>query len=231
MGAVPARASCECVEGWLWTEHGVRPCGCQLRRRQDRLRGYLDKEFGPRYAGADLATLQAQPQRHTRQPDLVREMQAHPRGSYALLGTQRIGKTYLGVALCRHAINQGRSAVGYRLQTYLDICRRWEFHEEERPLVWGEFLRSESAGWTILLDDLAAVKKASEFAAERFYDLVEAVYANPAHQLIVTSDLTIQELKQFWGAHDPQMGRRIIERILDVDGMTLFSGLFEGGRK
>ena len=209
---------------------GVRPCECQALKRQERLQRYLTNEFGPQYAAADLTTLQPRLERHPRQADLVRRMRARPFGNYALLGQQRIGKTYLGVALCRNAINHGRPACGYRLKTYIDICRGWEFREEEKPIVWAEFLRTEPVGWTILLDDLAVVGKVSGFAAERFYDLIEAIYSNPAHSLIVTSDLTLSELKNFWGAQDPQMGRRILGRILDLAELTVFNDLFEKGR-
>jgi DNA replication protein DnaC len=206
-------AKCQDLE-WLITKHGAKRCECL----EARLRTQLLASIPAEYRAFDLATIKPDTNRHPGQASLIPKLHAYPEASLLLCGKVGCGKSLFGWLLYKHAVECGRPAVAAPLAELMAEYRRYECGGDKLPSVMSADLRSDKRRWLIFLDEFDKAR-ASEFAAEELFLLMDAVYAG-RHQLIVASNLTKDELRAHWSQASEQYGVSIMRRLLELDGMA-----------
>lgn len=112
--------------------------------------------------------------------------------SFSLIGTPGVGKTHLAVAALRHQIYvNGLAQVRFiNVPIFLDRIRAsFKFHESEAQELFEYCCKTASV---VLLDDFGK-EKATDWATERLYVLVESRYQRLL-PTIMTSNRTLDEL-------------------------------------
>jgi len=208
----------ECVacedRGWIFLEpRGVKQCECLKAKQRRRL---LDR-IPPEYSGFDLETIYADATRHPQQESLINALRADPDISILLCGRVGCGKSLFGWLLYKKAIEVERPAVALPLAELLGQFRRYECGSDQLPAVTSESLR-ENRRWLIFLDEFDKAR-ASEFAGEQLFLLMDAIYTY-RHQLIVTSNISKDELRAHWSKASEQYGVSIMRRLLELDRMA-----------
>jgi DNA replication protein DnaC len=66
----------------------------------------------------------------------------------------------------------------------------------------------------VFIDEIEKAR-ATEFAAESLFALVDNCYRYK-HQLVITSNLGVQRLKDHWDRLDGTYGKSIVRRLLDA---------------
>lgn len=130
----------------------------------------------------------------------------------------------------RHAVTMGRPAVGMSLRRLIDELRKSEFPTTNRatgevtyfkPSITAEDLRKPNEpSWTLFLDE-ADKAEPSAYAAQEFYELVNAAF-ECGHQLIVTTNYRVAELSDYWSAQSRSYGPSIMRRFEDCLGVEMF---------
>ena len=205
-------AKCQDLE-WLITKHGAKQCDC-LRAK---LRVRLLEQIPVEYRGFDLMTIEPDINRHLGQSSLVPALRDNPERSILLCGRVGCGKSLFGWLLYKHAVEAGRPAVAAPLAELMAEFRRYECGGDQLPRVISADLRSDKRRWLIFLDEFDKAR-ASEFATEQLFLLMDAIYAG-RHQLVVTSNLTKDELREHWSRASDQYGVSIMRRLLELEGM------------
>ena len=203
---------CQDLE-WILTKHGAKRCECLEAKLRQRLLEQIPAE----YRDMDLATLEPDIQRHVGQLSLVPAIQNYPEASILLCGRVGCGKSLFGWLLYKHAVQTGRPAVAAPLAELMAEFRRYECGGDQLPRVISADLRSDKRRWLIFLDEFDKAR-ASEFATEQLFLLMDAIYAG-RHQLVVTSNLCKDELRAHWSQASEQYGVSIMRRLLELDGM------------
>jgi len=198
---------------WLITKHGAKQCDC-LRAK---LRVRLLEQIPVEYRGFDLMTIEPDINRHLGQSSLVPALRDNPERSILLCGRVGCGKSLFGWLLYKHAVEAGRPAVAAPLAELMAEFRRYECGGDQLPRVISADLRSDKRRWLIFLDEFDKAR-ASEFATEQLFLLMDAIYAG-RHQLVVTSNLTKDELREHWSRASDQYGVSIMRRLLELEGM------------
>jgi DNA replication protein DnaC len=206
-------AKCQDLE-WLTTPNGAKRCECL----EAKLRARLLERIPAEYRAFDLATVKADPSRHEGQASLVPALQAKPDMSVLLCGRVGCGKSLFGWLLYKRAVETGRPAVAAPLAELMAEFRRYECGDERPPSVISADLRSDRRRWLIFLDEFDKAR-ASEFATEQLFLLMDAIYAG-RHQLVVTSNLCKDELRAHWSKVSQQYGVSIMRRLLELEGMA-----------
>jgi DNA replication protein DnaC len=156
--------------------------------------------------------------RHPQQAVIIAELKRHPDRSYLFCGENGSGKTHFAWALYRHSLSKGRRVVGCSVRELLEDYRKAAINgkgEEEvasfRPRVLPADLRVKGQEWTIFLDEFEKARP-SEFASEVLFELIDAAYQFQ-HQLIVTTNFTVEKLITHWGRLDEVWGKSIVRRL------------------
>ena len=205
----------ECSDtGWIVTPRGAKPCECLKSKQRTRL---LDR-IPPEYRGFDLATIQPDPTRHEGQASLITALRKDADISLLLSGKVGCGKSLIGWLLYKSAIEHDRPAVALPLAELLGQFRRYECGSDTLPAVTSENLRDSSRRWFLFLDEFDKARP-SEFAGEQLFLLMDAVYTY-RHQLVVTSNVDKDALREKWSQASEQYGVSIMRRLLELDGMA-----------
>ena len=203
---------CQDLE-WLITARGAKQCDCL----QAKLRARLLERIPAEYCGFDLATIEADPRRHLEQSGLLNFLRANPETPLFLSGRVGCGKSLFGWLLYKAAVESGRPAVAAPLAELMAEYRRYECGDDKLPAVISTDLRSDKRRWLIFLDEFDKARP-SEFATEQLFLLMDAIYAG-RHQLVVTSNLSKDDLRSHWSRASEQYGVSIMRRMLELDGM------------
>lgn len=200
----------EIVEGC-----GARMCVCRIARiRADRL-----SKIPPKFAAHKLSTLEPDPARHPLQAEIVPFVKANPEHSYLLAGRFGCGKSLLMWLMYRNAIKQTPRRVvictlAELLQEFRDFIRSSIDRETPKiPRLNAGELRQRDTPYSIFLDDIDKAKP-TEYAAEQFFEIVNAAYEFE-HQLVVTTNLRVGELGDHFDRADERFGGAIIRRLVD----------------
>lgn len=227
---------------------GAKRCPCVERRKTQakvERRRELLALIPPEFQGFSLANAKPMTAELSGLPDekaamvyrkqtaLLDELRVNSDASLFLPGTHGTGKTFIAWLLYRHAVESLRPAVCITLSALLKQFQRWEFDETKTPDVTPEMLRAPGVRWFIGIDE-AEKARPSEFAAEKFTELLDAVYAF-RHQLVVTSNLPASKLEEHWSREPARLrtnsaqpdviydgsvyGGAIIRRIMKLHGL------------
>jgi DNA replication protein DnaC len=143
-------------------------------------------------------------------------VRASPNDSYLFLGKNGTGKSHFAWALFRHAVASRRPAIACTVRDLLTEFRRLEVGVSDgeilrRPRVTAEILRKGGRPWFLFLDEFEKARP-SEFASEQLFNLLDAAKSFN-HQIVVTSNLTVDGLKHHWSRIDPIWGNSILSRL------------------
>lgn len=158
-------------------------------------RAELIAKIPEEYSGVTLAGLEPRADLHRDQARYIAIMKTNPFDNYYICGDNDTGKTRMLYALYENAVSAGRIVLVATLFDMLDEIKR-------------SFATGRTSATCTIIDNLnthglvtqGAGKKVSafiddidkarptEFAAEAFFSLVDALYRN-RHQIIVTSQL------------------------------------------
>ncbi len=208
-----ACAKCQDL-GWVVTAKGAIRCECLSQK----LRRQLLERIPAEYRDMDLGTLKPDARRHPEQTSLLPALQAAPDTSILLCGRVGCGKSLFGWLLYKRAVEEGRPAVAAPLAELMGEFRRYECGDERLPSVVSHDLRADKRRWLIFLDEFDKAR-ASAFATVELVLLMDAIYAG-RHQLVVTSNLGKDALREHWSRASEQYGVSIMRRMLELDGMA-----------
>lgn len=146
----------------------------------------------------------------------------HPTGNFVFAGDPGTGKTHIGYALFRHAIENDRPhTLAITLKKLIDQFRHFAlFKGEDRvyPRVDEDMLRQSEGGWTIFLEDIDKANP-TDYAAQETFALLNALHEQ-GHQLIVTTNKRLDDLQQHFDRSDDR-GGAIVRRI--IEGAKIFN--------
>lgn len=226
-GLVEPNFDCNRCQDTRWevvAGKGARPCpDCAEAARRARL---LSKPEFALYHDVSLETLEARPDMHWKQPAIIKRVKEQPDASYGFFGLNRIGKTHIGYAIYRHAVESGRPGVAVPAYQLLRELTDLEFNEQARPAITANSLFRTDARWCIFIDDLTALPRFSAFGVNQFYQIFNAVIQK-GHQLIVTAHATEAMIEDAFNQGGTNMGASIIGRIRNADRMMIPSGLMQ----
>lgn len=209
-GSAETKACEKCLDGWIETGAGLKPCDCR-RQKADRK---LLARIPPEYRSLSLETIKPDVERHPAQARVIPFLKVNPERSYYFSGRFGCGKTLFGWVLYRSAIEAGRPVVGMPLPELLDELRDYEADREAKPTLQPKQLMQDETRYLIFLDAIDFARPTG-YAAEMLYRIVDAAYTF-RHQLIVTSNLNREKLAEHWGSAD--RGPAILRRILEIHG-------------
>jgi DNA replication protein DnaC len=225
-------AACEpCGDtGWRFIERDGRrgnvECDCRRERRIKAALARVERRFWVNGQPPRLAALQPRADLVSdksraafiaeRQAAAIGQMRREPLASYFFAGPRDAGKTHLAYALYVHAVENTNRRVW--AGTVADLLNQYQKMQGSEPGADGkpfvaEVLPENLRGyeWTILLDEVAYVRPTA-FRHEKFFDLIDAIWKN-SHQLLCTSNLTLDALSAKWDAISGGNGEAIIKRL------------------
>lgn len=126
-------------------------------------------------------------------------------GAY-IFGASGLGKTHLAIGLLRKKMEQGKTGVFVVVPELMESLRRC-FRDGGDDF---EILQALYNVDCLVLDDLGA-EKATEWVAERLYLVINQRYLSN-RMTVITSNCTLQEVKERLG----QQGVRITSRVLEM---------------
>lgn len=217
----PACEACSDT-GWTITAGGARPCDCARAKRVAQKIAALNRRYG-KFAEFDLMALQPRPDIHLAQAGLIPAIQSDPEMSLLMFGDTGTGKTLIGYALAKYAIEQGRPVVAVTLAELLDQYRTQARDAEKLPVIDAETLRTGPEKYLIFIDEIDKTRP-TEFAGEKFFQLANAIYET-GQQVIIASNLPKSHLMAHWeraGQGDfngefSQYGAPILRRFSEVE--------------
>jgi DNA replication protein DnaC len=196
------------------TYNGHKKCVCVLaniRRKKLTI-------VPPKFQNATIANLQADTTRHPKQVEFVSMIKQNPQGSYFLAGRFGTGKTHLMYALYHEAVMNDRRTIicslnellhEYKLYIQASISNQ----EAKSPRISAGELRQTHTKYSIFLDDVDKVKP-TEFVCQEVFDLANAIY-DFEHQIVLTTNFSLQKLVEHFGRADEQYGGSIVRRFVD----------------
>jgi DNA replication protein DnaC len=195
--------------------HGARHCVCAKRKRAAALIAKIPERF----ANVRLETLVADPKRHLKQCEAIDAIRANPSGNFILAGRFGTGKTMMMWALYRAAVERMESTVIHA--TLFEIIEefRRQIRASQNPDESAYSPRLEAVDlkrgykYSLFLDDIDKARP-SEYAAEQFFAILNAVYEH-GHQLVVSTNLPIVKLRDHFDRADERYGGGIVRRLLD----------------
>lgn len=217
----PACEACSDL-GWIIEPgRGARACACQSRRRAAEKLAALNRRYA-RFAEFDLYGLRPRLDAHPKQAQLVPAVQADPSRSFLLFGGTGSGKTLIGYCLAKLAIEQGRPVVAVTLAELLEQYRAQVRGSEQAPAIDAETLRDASGRYLVFIDEIDKARP-TEFAAEKFFQLANAIYET-GQQVVIASNLSKLQLVAHWeragqgeaAADFSQYGAPILRRLCEV---------------
>jgi hypothetical protein len=179
----------------------------------------------PAFGMPRLRRLKPRPDLHPNQTTAIPFVQAHPNDSFLLTGKNGTGKSHIGWAIYRNALASRRPVIACTVRDLLAEYRRVEVGVLEgetlkSPRVTAENLRKPGKPWLLFLDEFEKARP-SEFASEQLFNLLDAANAF-GHQIVVTSNLSNEQLRHHWGRIDEIWGNSIMTRLQICHEITFF---------
>ena len=142
-------------------------------------------------------------------------------GSLYISGSVGTGKTFLASIVAQELLRQGKSVVFGDVPTLLDELK--STFDDNAKSTFKDLMNILSNVDVLILDDFGS-EKPSDWAAEKLYTIINNRY-NSNKTLIITSNFTIAELKNYYGSsNDEKKGGRIVSRIIDLCAITSLKG-------
>lgn len=199
--------------------NGGRATKLCICRKRAGARKLLEK-VPPIFGKPKLSRLKPRLDLHPSQARIIEHVQKHPLDSYLLTGRNGTGKSHIAWAMYRNAIAQGRGIVFCVVRDLLAEFRRVEMDAEARARINAETLRAQANHWTLFLDEFDKARP-SEFASEQLFNLLDAAKSFQ-HQLVVTSNFSVEQLRAHWGRIDQVWGNSILNRLQDCHVVEMF---------
>ncbi len=195
---------------------GAKPCACRLAMAEERQLAKIPERF----RSLRLETMKPDPSLHLKQQVALEALRGDPESSWILAGDFRTGKSAFMWALYAAAVERRTHTVACTLTELLDEYKVTFTDPEKKPRLTSVELR-QGTRYSIFLDDIDKARP-TEYTAEQFFDLVNTVYEHK-HQLVVTTNLSTDELQKHFDRADLRFGGAIVRRLVDSSKMiTLF---------
>lgn len=201
-------------------DKGARRCEC----RRVSIVGSRLLKVPPRFAGVTLDGLAARRDLHPGQAAAIELLRANPAESFVLCGRPGTGKTHLFWALYERAAQRLDSRVTAcpmltLINQYREAFRpRAEGEDPVRAEVMPNDLAQSGTPYSLFLDDIDKPRM-TEYVAEQIHALFDAAYNN-RHQIVVTTNLSADELVAHFERADERYGLATVRRIVH-DGNNL----------
>lgn len=195
---------------WIYDEptRSARPCRC----RTEKIFEAKIRAIPPEFRYADLFMAKPDTARHHRQPQALHTLQQDQTESFLLCGENGSGKSFFGWALYRDAVLNERQVYAGPLSLLMEDFQRLEVGRDDwQPPLTAARLRRSTERQFIFLDEFEK-HRPSEFASEKLFEVIDAAYSFH-HQLVVTSNLRIPELKEHWSRQGHIWGNSIVRRL------------------
>lgn len=167
------------------------------------------------FRGVSLESLEPRSNRHRKQTEIIPKLQSEPEGNYFLCGRFGTGKTQFLWALYRRAVESGRNVIACSLNELLDEFKAFiQASQGKGDLVYPRLsadMLKKNQKYAIFLDDIDKARP-TEYAAEQFSEIVNAIYEFQ-HQVVITTNLNVAELVQHFNRADPRYGGAIVRRL------------------
>lgn len=200
---------------------GVKLCICARRAlARNRL-----KIVPPAFHNPKLSTMKPRPDLHPSQAKMIASVRANPDESYLLLGRNGSGKSHVAWALYRYAVAGRRPVMACTVRDLLADFRRVEIGVPDGetlrpPRVTPADLRRSEQRWFLFLDEFEKARP-TEFASEMLFNLLDTAKSFN-HQLVVTSNFNVEQLREHWGRIDQVWGNSIMTRLQDCNQVEMF---------
>ena len=200
---------------------GARPCSC---RRWKRLRAIYNspRKVPLEFFGPDILKIEPFFDEHLgfghpRQAAAIGILRSVRNDPILLAGENACGKTRLAFAVWKYAIRQGRKPYYNTLDALIkEFIKVETFQKDSKgdvfmPGISTEHLESRKSRRVILLDEVDAANP-TLFACQKLFSFLRTAHEF-GHQLICTSNRTIEDLQTIWGKHDEVWGAKIASRL------------------
>jgi hypothetical protein len=218
---------CDKCSGTGWKpvagKSGVIECECRpatARAARIAAAGDLLQKIPPAFRWVNLRTLQPLAAKHPRQGEIIGQILRDPFRSQGFFGKSGIGKTLLGWGIIRLAIEEGRPVYGIKLSHLLDQYTMAEKNDSVRPLITAYDLIETEESCTIFLDEIKP-SRLTPFRVGVVYDILDAIYEQQRHQVIVTSNSTLEEIERHYESFVKDAGISILRRIVESHNMAI----------
>lgn len=203
------------IEDPLTGYTSAKICECVQRRW---MAGFLP-QIPIEYRDFRIETVTPRPDKHFEQPRIIEAIRALPDDSWILHGVHGTGKSLLGWLLVRWALEHGRMAIGLSLAELLMYLRRYERDRDakELPCHLEQFLSGERR-CTLFIDEFDQTREFTDWTCEVIEMLLNAIYRN-RHQLIVTVNISLEELEQMLMVRSADKGSAMLRKIFQLHGM------------
>lgn len=191
-----------------------KDCVCYLEKvRRKRL-----SVIPPKFANLCLAQIQPDESVHPLQKSFVPVLKTSPSDNFFLAGRFGTGKTLMMWMLYREAVMNDKRVVACTLTELLNeykvfIQASISGGELVYPRLSSGDLRQNHTRFSIFLDDIDKAKP-TEYVAEQFFELADAIYAFN-HQIVITTNLTAVKLIEHFERADERYGGAIVRRLMD----------------
>jgi DNA replication protein DnaC len=192
----------------------VRDCICRLEKlRQKRL-----SKIPPRFRELELLKIKPMSNIHSLQKTFIPQIQANPSGNYFLAGRTGTGKSMLMWSLYREAVMNDQKVVAKTLTELIGEYHKFiQLSVSKQTLVYpslsAEDLRQSHTKYSIFLDDIDKAKP-TEYAMEQLFEIANAIY-DFQHQIVVTTNLSMQKLIAHFERADERFGGAIVRRLVE----------------
>jgi DNA replication protein DnaC len=197
------------------------PCICRKQKACEKLLAAIPPEF----RNANLENLVANSEIHSKQMEAIELIKANPDGSYVITGRYGSGKTHLFYALYRYAVERAKKVFGGTFRGLLDEYQKEiilsKAGERYSPPITAEDYKQSEYKCALFLDDIDKAR-ATEYAAEKLFEILDAVYSNH-HQFVVTTNLRVEELLRHFekadefGRYGGSIIRRLLQRATEIE--------------
>jgi DNA replication protein DnaC len=194
-----------------------RTCSKRCECKNAELSQYLRSQMPPLYEDADLNTLLPWEFKHKKQNSVVKGIKENPFDSYLFVGDSGVGKSYMAWALWKNAAMSDRKAVGMTLAEFRDEYNKYAMDSFSPRRITPEELCQKHKKYTVLFDEVDKVK-ISEYSIEKFFQVLKNII-DYKHQLIVTTQSGLSELKEHFSQVSEAYGSAIMRRLME--GTTL----------
>lgn len=190
-------------------------CECETERVREAMMAQRLSVVPARYKEAWLTALQPQPSRHRLQSTIVPFLKKHPDKSYFFCGNGDVGKSHFYWSLYMHAVRSERVVFASSLYDLIEAVKRSFDGVHLNPVEAMNQVLDATPNVAVFLDDVNKARP-TEFVAETIFNFLDRIYRDK-HQLVVTSQLSPEDLIQHFERVDQSYGLPIVRRMVNDD--------------